>query len=159
MASDDKKEKVQELINAFFRFKRLGLKANNADKTKKSENMLLMALVHMTKAGVVDVKISDLSSKFHMTPAAATHLINSLEERKLLVRVPHQTDRRIVIVKATEKGFEKAKEIEERLFGEFEMLFDHLGEKDSVELARLLTISYDFFKEKVSECSKEECKL
>lgn len=156
MTSEDKKEKVEALIHAFFQFKRLGAKANSINKTKKSENMLLMALVHMTKAGISEVKVSDLSSKFHMTPAAATHLINSLEERNFLIRVPHPSDRRITIVKPTEEGFEEAKKIQVVLFSEFEMLYEHLGEEDSVQLARLLSHSYEFFKERMEKCNKNE---
>lgn len=156
MTREDKKERVEALIHSFFQFKRLGSKANNINKTKKSENMLLMALVHMTKDGISEVKVSDLSSKFHMTPAAATHLINSLEERNFLIRVPHPSDRRITIVKPTEKGFEEAKKIQAVLFSEFEMLHDHLGEEDSVQLARLLSSSYEFFKERIEKCNKNE---
>ena len=52
------------------------------------------------------MKVSELSSRMHVTSPSITQLVTSLEERGLVVRTMDREDRRSVKVSLTEKGNE-----------------------------------------------------
>ncbi len=81
---------------------------------------------------------SGLSEYFGITKASATGLIDWLENRKLVTRTRHATDRRSTPVRITPEGEELAAEavpIFEQACGE---LVDVLSERDRKDLQRIL---------------------
>ena len=91
--------------------------------------------------------VTEISNLLQITPAGVTHLINPLEEVGYIERLQAPKDRRVVLIGLTEKGNQVADalilEIQEQLIG----LVNHLGEKDSETLFRLISKSINFFNE------------
>jgi DNA-binding MarR family transcriptional regulator len=123
------------------------LKKNSIDGLKRSEYELLVMLVISLRDDKQSLTVTEISSLLQITPAGVTHLINPLEEVGYIVRLQAPKDRRVVLIGLTEKGNQVADalilEIQEQLVG----LVNHLGEKDSETLFRLLSKSIDYFNE------------
>jgi DNA-binding MarR family transcriptional regulator len=137
-------EITQELFQLLKQFSRLKWEKKDFQGLKRSEFEFLVILEMMLDEGVTGVSASDLSSQLQITPAGVTHLINPLEEAGYIERLSDPTDRRVVLIGLTSKGRDLAEiliqEGHESLVG----VVDHLGEKDSRTLIRLMStmISY-----------------
>lgn len=144
------RELAQELLQVFSQFRRShGPNHHPFSKLgiKPSEFLLLHILLehgHDTSAGM---KVTELSEKLQITPSAVTHTINSLEKGGFIERLAAPNDRRIVLVRATDKS----KEIMKGLYAErvefIEGLVTYLGEQDSKEFIRLFSKALAYFSE------------
>ena len=123
------------------------LKKNSIDGLTRSEYELLVMLVISRGDDKKAFTVTEISNLLQITPAGVTHLINPLEEVGYIERLQAPKDRRVVLIGLTEKGNQVADamilEIQEQLIG----LVNHLGEKDSETLFRLLSKSINFFNE------------
>ena len=123
------------------------LKKNSIDALTRSEYELLVMLVISLGDDKQAFTVTEISNLLQITPAGVTHLINPLEEVGYIERLQAPKDRRVVLIGLTEKGNQVADalilEIQEQLIG----LVNHLGEKDSETLFRLLSKSINFFNE------------
>lgn len=123
------------------------LKKNSIDGLTRSEYELLVMLVISLGDDKQAFTVTEISNLLQITPAGVTHLINPLEEVGYIERLQAPKDRRVVLIGLTEKGNQVADalilEIQEQLIG----LINHLGEKDSETLFRLLSKSINFFNE------------
>lgn len=123
------------------------LKKNSIDGLTRSEYELLVMLVISLGDDKRAFTVTEISNLLQITPAGVTHLINPLEEVGYIERLQAPKDRRVVLIGLTEKGNQVADalilEIQEQLVG----LVNHLGEKDSETLFRLLSKSINFFNE------------
>ncbi|GAV22732.1 MarR family winged helix-turn-helix transcriptional regulator [Carboxydothermus pertinax] len=118
---------------------------------KKSEFILLATMQEMISQGDKGVKVSDLGARLQITPAAVTHMLNSLEEGGYIERVRDLKDRRIVLVKPSKKGQEILEQGKKEFFERFYGLVGFLGEEDSRELIKLLNKVIRYFKEGVKK--------
>lgn len=148
MKMDEKIVLAQELARIFSQIKRHGWHPGSMDKIKKSEFFLLSVLISMNESNPMGVKVSDISTHLQITPAAVTQMINSLEASKYVERLPDPDDRRVVLVRPTEEGKQMILEKRKKFLSNFEGLVEYLGEEDSQELIRLLSMSVEFFKVK-----------
>jgi DNA-binding MarR family transcriptional regulator len=64
----------------------------------------LTALIHVADAPDHQIRPSDLAQKCAISPSGCTRLLDRLEERSLVERSPHDTDRRYVVVQLTSSG-------------------------------------------------------
>jgi DNA-binding MarR family transcriptional regulator len=123
------------------------LKKNPIDGLTRSEYELLVMLVISLGDDRQAFTVTEISNLLQITPAGVTHLINPLEEVGYIERLQAPKDRRVVLIGLTEKGNQVADalilEIQEQLIG----LVNHLGERDSETLFRLLSKSINFFNE------------
>jgi DNA-binding MarR family transcriptional regulator len=62
----------------------------------------LLALAHLSLDGPLGP--TDLTHRLHMTTGAMTALLDRLAERDYVVREPHETDRRRIVVRLTAGG-------------------------------------------------------
>lgn len=144
---DEKAILARELADAFTQFKKLQWHNNAFKQIKKSEFMLLKTMMDSMGPEGRGVKPSELSSKLEVTPAAVTHMINALEKKQYVERLSDPKDRRVVFVRPTEKSIGIINGMREDFLNNFKDLAISLGEKDSRELIRLLTLTYQCFKE------------
>lgn len=79
-----------------------------------SESQMIVLVTLSIKS---DVKITDISKMFAMTPGAATSMCDKLEEKGYLFRTRSKKDRRVVLIENTKK----ATEIVEKLFADFDL--------------------------------------
>jgi DNA-binding MarR family transcriptional regulator len=155
LQKDEKMILAHELIRCFAQFKKVNWHEGSFNGVKKSEIFLLGTMVELMEDGSAGVKTSDLSSKLHVTPSAVTHMINSLEEGGFVERKAEPKDRRIVLVRPTEKGEHIMGLAKDMVNKNFEDLVDFLGVDDSKELTRLLAVIYEYFTKKNNfNCNK-----
>jgi DNA-binding MarR family transcriptional regulator len=62
----------------------------------------LLALAHLSLDGPLGP--TDLTHRLHMTTGAMTAMLDRLAERDYVVRGPHETDRRRIVVRLTTSG-------------------------------------------------------
>jgi DNA-binding MarR family transcriptional regulator len=142
---------AQELASALSQFWRVSKHHSSIKGIKQSEYMLLVALVHCTSSTGAGIKVSALSTRLQITPAAVTHMINSLEEGGFVERQAGLTDRRIVLVKPTDKAEQLIQVTKEEHLEYLQDLVYFLGEHDSRELLRLLSLSLVHIKERKND--------
>jgi DNA-binding MarR family transcriptional regulator len=142
------KELAQDLLQIFSQFKRSsGQHPFTKLGIKPSEFILLHLLLEHCDDISVGMKVTEISEQLQITPSAVTHTINSLEKGGFIERSAAPNDRRIVLVRATDKS----KEIMKKLYAErvqfIEGLVTYLGEHDSKEFIRLFSKALDYFNE------------
>lgn len=146
----------QELARTLIQLRRFSGPPGSCQGIRPSEYILLSTLIHYDGAETDGVKVSDLSHRLHITPAGVTHLINSLEEHGLVERLADTSDRRVVLVKATEKSQDIHRAMKEKHMEVFQGLVNYLGAEDSRELLRLLSSTLEYIKEKRQENSNSD---
>lgn len=81
-----------------------------------------------------------LTEQLHVVPGRMTDILNSLESKGLIERRRDDKDRRRVHVCITENGKKQAKKMRNYIKEEYHGMYRLLGEKDILELIRLLKI-------------------
>lgn len=136
---------THDLFQIMKQFPRLKLRPSSYKGMTRSEFELLGILAIYLDDEDKAPTVTELSNLLQITPAGVTHMINSLEESGCIERLRDQNDRRVVLIGLTDKGIETAKglisEVQDHLIG----LVNHLGEKDSKSLIRLMTQMIDYF--------------
>jgi DNA-binding MarR family transcriptional regulator len=136
-----------EIFRLIKQFPRPKLKKNSIEGLTRSEYELLVMLAISFSDDKQSFTVTEISNLLQITPAGVTHLINPLEEVGCIERLHAPKDRRVVLIRLTGKGIQVADAlilgIQEQLIG----LVNHLGEKDSETLFRLLSKSINFFNE------------
>ncbi|HEY8909102.1 MAG TPA: MarR family transcriptional regulator [Desulfosporosinus sp.] len=148
MGIDQQELLAQDLAQLMIQIKRLVRQAKSTHEIKPSEFTLLHTIIQCKNSDAKGIKASDLSSHLLITPAGVTHTINSLEEGGYLERLSDPSDRRIVLVRATAKGEEIIESMRMEHFKALKGLTNSLGEHDTQELIRLMSLSLNYFKEK-----------
>ncbi|MDS0525427.1 MarR family transcriptional regulator [Clostridium sp. SHJSY1] len=143
----DDNEKIvlaKDFAKKYIQLRKTIMQAPQSNDIKPNEFTLLMLLIDSITPEIKGVKVSELSTILNITPAAVTHMINSLEKKEYLERLSNEKDRRIVLVRATEKGIKAIESMKQKFFNNLNELFDFLGEKDSKELLRIINLISDF---------------
>ncbi|NYE56690.1 MarR family winged helix-turn-helix transcriptional regulator [Carboxydothermus ferrireducens] len=142
-----KQKLTEELVRTVIQFKKGDGFHGQRFGIKKSELILLATMREMCGEGIDGVKVSDLSQRLNITPAAVTHMLNSLEEGGYIERIRDAKDRRIVMVRPSAKGKEILEQGKKEILKRFSGLVEYLGEKDTSELIRLLNKASYYFRE------------
>src|SRR5699024_9845390 len=99
----------------------------------------LAAIAHAPDDGeVAGLKLREIAERLRIAPRSATEVIDGLEERELVKRVPHPKDRRARLVVITEEGRALHKELRAQRQRSSDEFFAVLNEADRRELSRLL---------------------
>jgi DNA-binding MarR family transcriptional regulator len=84
------------------------------------------------------VRLSELAEALRIAPRSATEVADGLQERGLVSRAPDPTDRRAVVLTATEAGRQVQREVDDARAADAQELFGRLSATDRTELARIL---------------------
>lgn len=134
----NKKEIVDEIIDLFASVKKVKWQSFEKFDLKPSEYTLIRTIYTNSKESDKFIKITELSNILDITPAAITHVINSLEDKELIERITTKDDRRVVYIKLTDAGINKYLELNKRSEENLLNLVEYLGNEDSNELIRIL---------------------
>lgn len=85
------------------------------------------------------LRLSAVAEALRIAPRSATDVVDGLEAKGLVQRVPDPQDRRAVCVKTTEQGRRTRAEIDKARRVNAEEFFGQLSATDRVALARILT--------------------
>lgn len=88
-------------------------------------------------------RLSELADRLHIAPRSATEVVDALEERGLVRRVPDPADRRAVCVQATDDGGRMRELIEADRGAVAREYFATLSADDRADLARILATLVD----------------
>ncbi len=140
---------TQELARVLAQLRRLRLDPprNSFHGLKPGEFYLLTALLDAIPPGGSGIKVSELSNRLQVTPAAVTHLINDLEKTQRVERVADPADRRIVLLRPTEAGRQVVAAANEQFYKFLQGLIEFLGEDDSCEFIRLMSLTMTYYKD------------
>ena len=76
------------------------------------------------------VSMTEISSRLEITKPAVTNLVDRLEEKKLLKRVPHTEDRRVILLEILPKGKKIITEIQGQTLNLLLKAYDQFSEKE-----------------------------
>lgn len=138
---------ARQLYRSFDQFRRIMKGPPSFTNLKSSEMGLLMHIKHGAHADCDGVRVSELSSRMHVTSPSVTQLVTSLEERGYVTRTMDREDRRSVNVSITEKGNEVTKQAEEHLMAMLKGLVDYLGEDKSLAMVEIMNDIFKYFKQ------------
>ena len=136
---------TRELFQLMKQFPNLKLKQSAIIDLTRSEYELLVILKMNVDDQKTAISVSEISNLLQITPAGVTHLINPLEEKGFVKRLPAPNDRRIVLIGFTNKGTKTAEAIIADVQREFIGLVNYLGEEDSRTLVRLMSRALEYF--------------
>lgn len=100
-----------------------------------------LAAIARTERAEDDVdglKLREIADRLRIAPRSATEVIDGLEERGLVERVPHPRDRRATLVVLTDDGRQLFQELRAHRQRSSEEFFAVLDKADRQELSRLL---------------------
>jgi MarR family transcriptional regulator, organic hydroperoxide resistance regulator len=82
------------------------------------------------------VSMSEVSSRLEITKPAVTNLVDRLEEKHCLKRVPHAKDRRIILLEILPKGKKIITEIQGRSLDLLLKAYDRFNSKEHQTISR-----------------------
>jgi DNA-binding MarR family transcriptional regulator len=136
---------THDLFQLMKQFPNLKLKQSAIIGLTRSEYELLVILKMNVDDQKTAISVSEISNLLQITPAGVTHLINPLEEKGFIKRLPDPNDRRIVLIGLTNKGTKTAEAIIADVQKELIGLVNYLGEEDSRTLVRLMNRALEYF--------------
>jgi DNA-binding MarR family transcriptional regulator len=90
--------------------------------------------------GAGSLRVKDLAEVLHIAPRSATEVVDLLQEKGLVERVPDPSDRRATLVSLTHWGGALREKVREDRRRAAEEYFSRLEPGDRVELERLLRL-------------------
>lgn len=98
---------------------------------------------------------SELSERLHISRPRITTTISALRKKKFVATELDEDDRRRLKIKATEKGIEFILEKQEKVEENFDVFIDGIGEKDTLELIRIVDLAANIMHNKENKNHKE----
>ncbi len=132
-----KNDNTDSLIEMMFRTFRL-LKGEMSFTKKLTHLSILQIQALVFVKFQKRVSMSDIADNFHIELPSATSLLKKLSEQKLVEREEDRKDRRIVLVKLTEKGRALLEEALKERRKKLEKVLSYLSEKERRELMSIL---------------------
>jgi DNA-binding MarR family transcriptional regulator len=101
------------------------------------------------------VSMTEVSHRLEITKPAVTNLVDRLEEKKFLKRVPHAEDRRVILLEILPKGKKVITEIQGQSLGLLLKAYDQFSEKEHAIISRFYatvsTVMDDFLMRRKNE--------
>ena len=150
ITADPKTVLAQEMAKILSQLNRLAFQHDSFNELKRGEFMFMLSLTIMNGPSSDGIKASELGRFLQVSGSAITHNLNTLEKAGYVERVSDPADRRIVLVKLTKAGKQIMELANTSFLDSLNGLIAFLGDKDSMELLRLLSLTMSYFK-KVKE--------
>jgi DNA-binding MarR family transcriptional regulator len=138
-------ETSQKLLQSFMQFRKTGWHDKKIEGFNPSEFRVLAAIQRGANEKNSEMKVSEISQQLKVTPPTITQIINILDKEGLIDRSVDPEDRRAVKIKLSPTGLEAAVQARRAFTETFLGLIDYLGEKESNQLADLLSKVHDYF--------------
>jgi DNA-binding MarR family transcriptional regulator len=134
MPSTDGQEQLSELLLRSARAMRRRWSESLAPWDLSPHQARALRVVHRHEAA----RMGTIAAHLRIAPRSVTEVLDALEERGLVRRVPDPTDRRAVLVELTDRGRALLAEVDEARDGESAAYLSVLSERDQAQLTRLL---------------------
>lgn len=128
---------AESLAEAFFAVSRqLRMRSREALAPWDITPSQARAVLTLSRTG--PVRLSGLAERLRIAPRSATEVVDGLQERGLVARLPDPEDRRATLVQLTGDGVETAAAMRAARAAEAEGFFTQLDATDRTDLARIL---------------------
>ncbi len=134
MATTDGQEPLSELLMRSARAMRRRWSDSLAPWDLSPHQARALRVVHRHESA----RMGTIAAHLRIAPRSVTEVLDGLEVRGLVRRVPDPTDRRAVLVELTEPGRTLLAEVDEARDGESAAYLSALSDRDREHLARLL---------------------
>lgn len=134
-------------ITAVVRFKRIDLQKSSDTCLQPNELMIISRAAHGCACTRKGFHVSEIQQELHISKAAVSQALNSLEKKGCIVRSIDPEDRRKITVMVTPAGaaeLEAARRIYDRALGE---ILDRFGAENTATLLTLLDRLMDILEE------------
>lgn len=84
-------------------------------------------------------RLGDVAKALHIAPRSATEVVDRLQDRGLVERIPDAADRRATCVQLTDDGRRTVRELQRARDADADDYFAALDDRDRAELRRILT--------------------
>ncbi|WP_068774959.1 MarR family winged helix-turn-helix transcriptional regulator [Paenibacillus sp. FJAT-26967] len=145
--NEDRSSLVKEMIETFTLFAKAEWRKQSVSGIKSSEVRVLLCLKMLNEENDHGVNISDISKRLSVTSPTITQMIKSLINGGYVERYNDAKDKRITLLRLTDKGAEAAMKASERYLLYFSSLIERLGEEQSKTLIYLLNEMYSHSQE------------
>lgn len=135
---------VNEMMETFQRFARAEWRKQSVSGIKSSEVRVLICLKVLINESDRGVNITDLSRKLSITSPSITQMIKNLMTDGFVERYNDPRDKRITLIRLTEKGECVAQKSYEKYMFYFSGLIERLGEEQSRTLIASLSEVYSY---------------
>lgn len=134
----DEMEIVRRLYHMFYLMRKESFQmVNEGPKSHPMGGRDLMMLDAIVQNGNM-MKMSDISTYFHITPAAVSQMIRTFETKKWVERVVRDNDRRSVYIKVSLEGKRMIEQNEKHVTEKLVEFIEMLGEEDAQALIRIM---------------------
>ena len=111
---------------------------------RRRDLMMLDAIIRLGN----EVKMSDLSTYFQITPAAVSQCVRNYEKKGWVERIILENDRRSVYIKVSDEAKELVAKVEEETKQTLVEFVSTLDENDAQAFVRILEKAFAFFNDK-----------
>ncbi len=139
----DSKDSLPDLLAmAFVRLNRLQRQEKSpVDSLSSGEIKTLLRIREMSVGK--GVRTSDISNSLQIAPPSLTHVLATLENKRLISRAIDSVDRRVYRIRLTETGEAVCQNARMIFRKKYEVLIGQLGRYRSIQLLELLEESLD----------------
>ncbi len=142
-------EKAKQIAHLFFitnkSMKEGNLRNFHDHHMRKRDVWMLGTILGYIKEHHVEMmKMSEISTYFHITPAAVSQMIKEYERKGWVERIILDQDRRSVYLKVTDSGEKMLKQNEEAAMKDLIDFLEFIGDEDSDALIRILEKAASF---------------
>lgn len=100
------------------------------------------------------ILLSKVRNKIKLAPSTVTPIITSLEEKGLIERKIDKKDRRNIYIYLSEKGEKFTENVNDRWRSSLKGYIDYIGEKDALEIIRLINQTKEYINYMKGESKK-----
>lgn len=151
----DEKVLKEQFLDAMFRFKKTGVVFHKKTDINMRELFMMENIAENALCSKKNINMPDIQSNLHVTQAAVSQMLNSLEKKDYVVRDIDKTNRRKITVALTEKGEETLKSTKEYMDEMMEKVFIRFGNDSTKQLIALINRLSDIADEIKSETNNE----
>lgn len=145
----------KQFMDALFRFKKLGAAFHTKTDINMRELFMMQSIRENAMRQKNNIDMPDIQSNLHVTQAAVSQMLNSLEKKGYIIRDIDKTNRRKITVMLTQKG----EVLLDNTIGEhermMEKIFSRYGEDNTKQLIALLNRLSDVADEIKSEVNNK----
>lgn len=144
---------VYELIESMLELKKVKFHSICIDDNLSgNEKMVLFIIKNIGNDN--GILLSKVRNKIKLAPSTVTPIITSLEEKGLIERKIDKKDRRNIYIYLSEKGEKFTENVNDRWRSSLKGYIDYIGEKDVLEIIRLINQTKEYINYMKGESKK-----
>jgi len=137
-------ERVYELAHSMMKLFIMLKPKKTVDSLNPIEFMVLRSISNEGNVGEADVTPTKICDELGLSKSALTGILNSLEEKNLIIRTLAKDDRRMILLTLTSEATKAMHSCHSYVKSSIHNLAEFLGEEDTENFIKLLNKSREF---------------